>query len=221
MKSVKVLRAAAFRALNPQIFDSVIPLELVEAVKEKYDFKKAPDLTKPNEPTDFQLGKLKPGNITIEQLVVTNFPQLTSIGVAVRTSTDDAELVLNDLLEWVATKFGLDKTIAFPSAFHNQLEFAFERPISAGFDRLQEIGNMITNLIVGYGLKECPTFEMNGFSMHFDTTKTTAMKPLPTFFAIEHRVGSPWTNNKYFSPAPLKTQDHKVVLEQLEKILLA
>ena len=101
-----------------------------------------------------------------------------------RTSTDDAEPTLDDL-RWVAARFGMDKTIAFPSAFHNQFEFAFERPISAGFARLQEIGNMITNLVVGYGLKECPSFELGSFSMHFDTTKTAALKPLPTFFAIE------------------------------------
>lgn len=221
MKSVKVLRAAAFRALNPQIFDGVIPLELVEAVREQYGFKRAPDVTKPNEPIDFQLGKLKSGNITIEQLVVTSLAQLTSIGVAVRTTTDDADLILDDLIGWVSEKFGVDKTIAFPSAYHNQLEFAFDRPISAGFARLQEIGSMITNLVVGYGLKECPTFELGSFSMHFDTTKTAALKPLPTLFAIERRVGSSWTDNKYFSPAPLKTKDHKAVLEQLERILLA
>ena len=43
-ESVKVLRAQAFRALIDRFSNSVIPLELVQAVKEKYHFEKAPIL---------------------------------------------------------------------------------------------------------------------------------------------------------------------------------
>jgi hypothetical protein len=219
MNSFKVLRAAAFRGLKPRLFDAVIPLELIEAVKNKYGFTKAPG---PNEPLDFQLGKLPEGNrvITVEQFVLTFLTQVTSLGAATRTSTDDADFFLEHLIEWASKEFSLDSTRPFPPAYHSQVEFSFDKPLSSRFEEVRGIGRAITNIVKGYGLKQCPEFEFGGFSMHFDPDEPALPKPVPTPFAIERRVGSPYEENKYFSQAPLKTQDHKAILEQLEKILL-
>jgi hypothetical protein len=71
-----------------------------------------------------------------------------------------------------------------------------------------------------YGLKECPAYEFGGFSMNIDVIKSEDLKPMPQPFAIERRVGSTYDEKKYFSQAPLRTQDHQAVLEQIEQILL-
>jgi len=224
MRSFTVLRAAAFRGLKPQLFETVAPLELVDAVKRRYDFLRVPDVEKPSDSFDFRVGKVRIGNrvIKIDQFIVTYVgTQATSLGAATRTSSDDADLFLEDIITWAHTEFGLDVTPLFAPAYHGQVEFIFETDgLSTRFEELNEIGKAITNIIQGYGLKECPQFELYGFTMHFDTSDLALIKPIPTAFAIERRVGVRYSENKYFSQGPLKTKDHQAVLEQLEKLLL-
>jgi hypothetical protein len=226
MKSFTVLRAAAFRGLKPQLFETVAPLELIEGVKRKYEFLKFPSLERANEPFDFQVGKLKHGSrvLKIDQFVVSYIgTEATSIGAASRTSSNDADLFLDDLIDWFSKEFDLDVSIRFPSAYHSQAEFVLSEKarLSNRLKELSELGKGITNIIHGYGSTKCPEFELNTLAMHFDLTNTTLPKPIATPFSFERRVGTPYDENKYFSQAPLKTQDHKAVLEQLEKILLA
>jgi|SRR5208283_5537810 len=91
------------------------------------------------------------------------------------------------------------------------------RPIGHAFEQVRQIGEAITNLVEGYGLKTCPEFEVISFAMHFDTNEPTLGKPVPTPFAVERRVGSPYEENKFLPQAPLKTSDHKAVLERLRR----
>jgi hypothetical protein len=222
MELFTVIRASAFRALKPRLFEPIVPLELITAVKQKYDFLKAPDANL-NQPVDFQAGKLrrKDGNTTsIEQFVVAYVGnRLTSLGAATRVSTDSSEEFLEDLIRWAGSEYKLDTKPVRPRAYFSQVEFVLSKPLSDHFLDLQEIGQSITNLVKGYGLEECPLFEFGGFSMHYDVAKYEDLKPNPQAFAIERRVGSTYDERKYFSQAPLRTQDHKTVLVQLEKIL--
>jgi hypothetical protein len=224
MKSFTVLRAAAFRGLKPQLFDAVNMLELVDATKRRYEFLKCPDLEKPSESFDFQVGKLRAGNrvIKIEQFLVAYVgTQATSLGAAARTSSDDADLFLEDFTLWAKGEFGLDTTPLFAPAYHGQVEFVLETDrLSNRLEELNELGKAITNIIQGYGLKECPQFGLSAFTLHFDTIDLAMIKPIPTAFAIERRVGARYSENKYFSQAPLKTGDHKAILERFEALLL-
>jgi hypothetical protein len=224
MKSFTLLRAAAFRGLKPQLFETVLPLELIDAVKHKYEFLKFPTLERANEPFDFQVGKMKHDGrvLKIDQLVIAYVgTEATSIGAASRTSSDDADLFLDDLIGWISEEFHLDVTPRFAFAYHSQVEFVFEKArLSNRFEELNRLGTAITNIVRGYGAKS-PDFELSSFSMHFDVNDSALPKPVPTVFAVERRVGARYAENKYFSQAPLKTRDHKAVLEQLEKILSA
>lgn len=226
MKSFTVLRAAAFRGLKPQLFETVAPLELIEGVKQKYEFLKFPSLERANEAFDFQVGKLKHNGrlLKVDQFAVTYVgTEATSLAAASRTSSDDAEVFLDDVISWLAKEFDLDVSIRFASAYHSQAEFVLSEKarLSDHFKELSELGKGITNIIRGYGSTKCPEFELNTLAMHFDLTDTTLPKPIATPFSFERRVGTSYEENKYFSQAPLKTQDHKAVLERLEKILLA
>ncbi len=226
MKSFTILRAAAFRGLKPQLFETVAPLELIEGVKRKYEFLKFPSLERANEPFDFQVGKLKHNGrvLKIDQFVVSYIgTEATSIGAASRTSSDDADIFLDDLIDWLGKEFDLDVNIRSASAYHSQAEFVFSEKarLSAHFKELSELGKGITNIVRSYGSTKCPEFELNTLAMHFDLTDTTLPKQIATPFSFERRVGAKYQENKYYSQAPLKTQDHKTVVERIEKILLA
>jgi len=58
--------------------------------------------------------------------------------------------------------------------------------------------------------------------MHFDIGTRSPLTPTPAAFTCERDGrGARYEENKYFSQAPLRTGDHKAVLTELEKILLA
>jgi hypothetical protein len=223
VESFSVIRAAAFRALRPWLFEKIFPLELATAVKQKYEFIKAPDASQLNQPADFQIGKFRHGDkvTTIEQFVVTYVGnKATSLGAATRESSDESEEFLEDVIEWAARQYGLDTNEVLPRAYFSQVEFVLPKPLGQHFAELQEIGTTITNFIRRYGLEYCPMYEFGGFSMHFDVVKFDDLKPNPQAFAIERRVGSRYEENKYFSQAPLRTQDHRAIVERLEELLM-
>jgi hypothetical protein len=225
MESFSVIRASAFRMLKPWLFDKVIPLELIAAFKQKYHFVKPdqPDTVAANAPVDFQAGKFEYGSriIGIEQFFVAYVSNRgTSLGVSTRVSSDASEAFLEHAIQWAANEYGLDTTEMFPRAYFSQVEFVLPKPLSQHFAELQQIGKAITAFGQRYGSNKCPLYEFGGFSMHFDVVKFFDLMPTPQPFAIERRVGATYDENKYFSQAPLRTQDHQAVLEQVEQILL-
>ncbi len=221
MKILPVLRAASFRSLGPRLFDPVVLAELVEALTMRYDFSQVPTLGEADEQSaKFGYGKIKRGNslILIEQLLISyRGPAVTSVAASTHTSTDDSDFFLDDALRWISEKYHLDITPSFPPAYHSTLEVVFNEAISRRFQELRPIGQQITDLVKSYGQQNCPEFELEGLSMHFELKPT--LLPSPLAFLVQRRVGSRYAENKYFSQAPLRTGDHKAVLGQFEKIL--
>jgi len=223
VESFSVIRASAFRALKPLLFEKIVPLELATKVKEKYGFIAAPSVNVLNQPADFQAGKYSYQNkiVSIEQFFVAYVGnRATSLGASTRVSTDVSEEFLQDLIGWAANEYGLETTEVLPRAYFSQVEFVFPKSLSQHFAELQQIGTAITKFVNGYGLANCPPYEFDGFSMNFDLIKFEDLKPMPQPFAIARRAGSKYEEKKYFSQAPLRTQDHRAILEQLEQILL-
>jgi hypothetical protein len=223
VESFSVIRASAFRALKPVLFDKIVPLELATKVKEKYGFIAAPGANILNQPADFQAGKFvyHGKSTSVEQLFVAYVGnRATSIGASTRISTDASEAFLQELSDWIAKEYELDTNEILPRAYFSQVEFVLPQSLSQHFAQLQQIGAAITTFVQGYGLENCPLYEFDGFSMNFDAVKFEDLKPMPQPFAIARRVGSKYEENKYFSQAPLRTQDHLVILERVEQLLL-
>jgi hypothetical protein len=221
MKSITVLRAASFRSLGPRLLDPVILAELIEAVKARYNFRQVPTVAEASEkPANFGYGEIKRGDsqIVIEQLLVSYMGSVTSVGASTRTSTDDADFFLDDALRWISERYHLDITPVLAPAYHSSLEIVFNESLSRRFQELRPIGQQITNLVKSYGQQKCPDFELEGLSMHFEIDPTLLPSPLP--FSVQRRAGSRYVENKYFSQAPLRTKDHRLVLEEFEKLLL-
>src|SRR5208282_5464908 len=119
--------------------------------------------------------------------------------------------------EWAAKKYRLDVQERYARAYSSALECVFDKSIIGHFKELSEIGRGITTLVREYSLKSCPDYQPEGFSLHFELDPS--LIPSPISFTVQRRIGHPYKENKYFSVAPLKTQDHKSVLERLEKLL--
>jgi hypothetical protein len=219
-----VISASAIRSLKPRLLDS-LSFDFYKKIKDKYHFEIAPN---PQQiPTAgvpaavFQYGKLKKGTreITIEQLNISYIDvRATSIGALTKTSTEDGSLFLDHLLEWAHRQFGIDTTAISPTFFHSQYEVVFEIPISKAFGKLEGLVKETSERLAEYGFGD-HRFEIANFSMYTDTLNK--QPPLPTPFVIERRVGAPYSENKFFSQAPLKSADHERVLRHFEKSLRA
>jgi hypothetical protein len=224
MKTTSVLNASTIRSFKPRLFDGLSVYELVDAVKERYQFRGFPTeeklQTQPQLPTSFLYGKVSRQDriIVIDQLLVTYLDRATSIGVNTKSSTDDADFFLDDLMAWAKKRYpSIDFATTSSNFYHSQLEVVFDKPLSNAFKQTQKLGQTITKLLRRSGYERCADFEVAGFSMHIDNSK--GLVPVLPAFSIERRVGAPYEENKYFSQAPLGTKDHESVLEELEQIL--
>jgi hypothetical protein len=222
MKNFTILMAASVRGFKPNLFDAHSPSVLLDAVKEEYHFRIAPTIEQlaqaPAGPFNFLYGRFKHGGrtIVVEQLLITYVGiTATSVGATTKIGTSESSLFLDHLVNYMRKEFGVDTTSRFPNYYHSTVEVEFGRPLSSHFDKFRGLGDLIASKVHGYEYRECP-YELSGFSMHFDTS---AQKP-PYLgpFTVERRVGVPYTDNKYFSQAPLSTKDHENVLSVLETL---
>ncbi len=226
MKITAVIRAQAVYALKPNVFGSVQTIELADALQQRYTFRQIPtiqELTNPpaGQPASFVWGKktLKGREITVARLEAMNYPALaTTIMVSTATSTDDCDLVLEDLIKWVSETFHLDTKPVFPTNYLTQLEVQLEKRIKDHLRFLESAGRSITQSLKKYGFAACPDYEPTAFSMYYDTGKLTNPPTFATAFSLERRVGVPFEEDKYFSQAPLKNQDHIAMLNELETL---
>ena len=221
MQLLNVIRAATFRGVKPWLFDKILQLELIQAVKDRYRFVK-PDSITPNAPIDFQAGKLSDRDmaVSIEQFVISPIGnQATSLGASTRDSTDASDAFLDDVMKWIAQEYKIETKEAYARSYFSQIEFLLPRSPGEHFSEFKQIGRAIGNLVKGYGLEKCPSYEVSGFQMHFDVVQSKDLLPVPQPFSLERRAGARYDECKFFSQAPLKTQDHRALLEQIEQIL--
>ncbi len=190
--------------------------ELSDSLAKRFGFQKFPqkfeefDLQKGIE---FAQGKWERGGV--EKLTIFG----GGFAAETRSSTDDSEGFLHEFLSWAATKFGIQyrpemiKHIAYVS----QVVFYAEAPIltllSNPVARLsQRVSNSIEKV-----LKEKIHYELSGLWIGMDQL---TRKMAPAAFTIQRRIDVPFSENKYFSEAPLPTEVHLTLLREFEADVL-
>ncbi len=142
--------------------------------------------------------------------------QIFQNGVIVdtRSSTDNSMRVFDDLLQFAKEKNGatvvrrryhLTSQVTFQSNFKLSLINPFLQPIA---DRLSsQLSETLDHPILFE-----PTAIMIG-------PQTWSMKIVPNSFTIERRAETPFSENTYFSSAPLATKEHIRLIEDIEQAL--
>ncbi len=220
MKNHTVLSASVIRSFGPRLLDPIVS-EFQSAIKSKYRFQIGPQANPQiGLVAAYQAGRFsrKGKSIPIDQLNITyiDASRVTSIGVLTKGATDDGVGFLDDLMSWAKRKYRLNAPETFPTFYHSQLEVVFDVSLSQGFPTLQSLGKTVQSYLSKYGTK-FPEYEPTSIVMFTDTSNVQV--PVPTPLAIERRVGAPFSENKFFSQAPLTTKDHLAVLKQFEKSL--
>jgi hypothetical protein len=215
VRTARVIAHLNAEELNPA--GRPIAHEYFNAFTEHYKFLKRPMtadeiLDAEGKGVTFELGKLN--DIGINKVVLFNW------GVAVETSksSDASELVLQDMLDWGAEKFGLSNRPSLITLrnYVSELVFTSDLALPRLSEILQGVGDSVTALVGGYLGNSLP-FETLGFTLAVDSTQA---KQLFTPFQVQRLLDTPFVQKKYYSGAPLKTSDHMDLLYELEVALL-
>jgi len=191
--------------------------DLLQEIGAKYEFAVVPtaaevfrvDSNKP-EPNKavFRHGRLD--NNVIDTLTI----HADGFVVDTTTSTDNADLFITDFLQWAMARVPSLKEVGKPF-YLSQLE------VSMDFGRLATvlapIGQTIFEMLKRYEVPGVGPYALNHLRLVQDPLGKIG--PNLSAFGIERRLGVPFTDDVFFVQAPLRTQDHILMLETLEQLL--
>ncbi|MFZ5448524.1 MAG: hypothetical protein ACOZFS_07820 [Thermodesulfobacteriota bacterium] len=220
MKLLSVLRARSIwmiylSELNPR---GLYDYSVVRPMIEKYKFLKVP--TKIEE-FDLSRGcEFKNGSFQKNpQLEIGVDITLYNDGLVVdtRSSTADSDGFLEEFLSWLSTDFGVVpyQNVLRRKFYLSELSVQTDKPLNALNPKLQGFAERINSLISGFSDRPI-AFETSG--VRFWTDPTVMTNP-PGHFLFERLEKVPFNENRYYSAAPLQTEDHLKMLEELEQIL--
>lgn len=218
MKFRQTILARTIRQVVP-IADGSPRIDAVHRIKDKYKFLKVPEFFQevfpqnPLQPISFQGGK-----ITIDKrevgILQIQFLQ-NMIVVDTQTSTDDSDWIVDDFISTANTEHPESITPTGPPYYVSQVELNLEKPPDLS-PQFEDAAKIIDRFLVGYG-ETVPKFAPWGMTLNIDGHELGVLAP--AFFALERRVGFPFSSKVFFSQAPLRTKDHLVILEKLDTII--
>lgn len=226
LKNIIAGQAVRFIRLHEPIGGIYIP-DLVKAIQGEYKF-----LTSPKSLADFDRNKgivFENGVFKIpakkketeERSIVLDRLHIYNNGLMIETRgyVEDAEHFLDHLIEWSIRVLGvrLDTDSPIASTFLSNLEVQMDNPLTAFQTKATAaVSKILAKQLSDYGLKVAP-YEQVGLSMYVDVANLKA--PYPGNFRLDRRDGVAFDANVFFSSAPLRTQDHLDLLQQIESML--
>lgn len=186
--------------------------DIVPEIVKRYKFQKFPKAIEEfDETKGIEFLEGKSGDTLVSKFTVFN----TLLVLETRSNTDDSRRILEEMLEWGAEKFklnyhpGMIKRFAYVSAatFHSDVPLLnFNRVLANLSEKTSKALSEIWQEPVQYE----PVQQTIG---HDPLTRKYGIAP----FTITHRAEARFSENKYFSEAPLPTDLHLKFLEEYER----
>lgn len=188
--------------------------DLIRELVERYKFQKFPQTL---EESDLKKGIEFLDGISGKQPIQKFAIWDTLMVVETLTDTDDSMAVLREILTWGVEKFGLASgpEAIKRFAYISDLTFYCDRPILDINPAIKTLTDQV-NRNLSEIWKEPIVYEPIILRIGHDPL---ARKNDIASFTIERRGGAGFSENKYFSEAPLPTKTHIQLLKQLEKAL--
>lgn len=132
--------------------------------------------------------------------------------VDTRTSTEVSDYLIEDMFAWAVKEFGIQVPRAVTRQYLSEFYFEFDRPLSLLNPRLATIAKKITSKFPD---DERAVFEFSGLSFG---REWTGGRTHPQF-RIERVEGTSTKDNRYWAHAPLRTDDHIALVQELLSIV--
>lgn len=194
---------------------------LISEISGRYEFKNIPVVTTPEEMqkngVKFGLGKFK---VDDRVQVITELNVYSDGIVATSEQTITGHLFLADLVGWLRQDFGFREfSSEMKELFLSELTVEFDRPLV----RLLPAFDAITNIVSKFTGPLFQTTDAMGLAridLEFDRTSQTIKQGAPRF-VIERRANVPFSQERYFCSAPMRTTDHIETLKEIEALAAA
>jgi hypothetical protein len=185
--------------------------EIVSKIVERYNFQKFPQKIEEfdeSKGVEFHEGRI--GNLPIQKFVI-----WTSLLVLeTRSSTADSRQILEEMLLWGAANAGLNYKPGMIKRFGyvSDLTFYSDVPILSVHPALTKLAAR-TSVALSEIWQEPVQYEPTNLAVgHDPMARKYGIAP----FSITHRAEARFSENKYFSEAPLPTDTHIALLEEFE-----
>jgi hypothetical protein len=190
--------------------------QLVEAIVERYQFQRFP--TKPEEMDESKGVEFNDGywdGLAVEKLVI----YTNGLQVDTRSSTHDSRRLVEEGLEWFRDHFGMvfQRSMITRWAFISGLTFHSEMSLTALHPALQALAPKLTKSSAIFTEQEM-NYEVTSIQMTFDHLKIK--NPIASFL-LQRRSNASFSEKKYFSEAPMHTDEHIKALEEFEAQLMS
>lgn len=217
VKAVVTARFLGFvevATLNPK--GNIFFPALVSGIVEQFGFQKYPTTPEQfDESKGVEFNEGHWGGINVPKLIIYNN------GILVDTQTDTAasERIFLEGLEWAKKKFGITFTpeMVYRRRYLSDLVFSTPTPILDGFDPINKLRAQLS------GMMEAVLGErLNYAGIRLDVDFERFQRPAPIApLTIQRRNDYAFSDNTYFSEAPLPTPLHVSLLEQYENDVLS
>lgn len=216
MELVSIMQARLVALVQLQEWDPfgrTLTLEALAKLGSRFSFAKVPSKLEELDPQrGIELLEGKFENIRIDKIVV----YLNGIAVDTRSSTEDSERVLSEILVMAHEAFGATIRPARQS-FLSQFMFRSNMRLAALNPVLPKIAEVLSTE-ASANLKHPFIFEPTAILFNVDTSQ---IKIAPSLCSIERRAEIPFAENTYFSNAPLRTAQHIEIVKAIESSLLS
>jgi len=203
--------------LNPG--GKAIDRDAIKGVSQRYAFAKVPEpkdvveARQKNQGIVFSNGLFKTTAGKTAMITLTTYAD--GLVVDTRSSTSDADEFLDDLFRWLHTELELPdpKTIRMKCLYYSDLFISMSRSLNIINPKFAAFSQMLTSMTKS---PQAPlNFEVGALGFWIDP----AHKAQQTNFRLERAQGVPFSENRYYSAAPLETEDHLKALSELERLI--
>ena len=205
--------------LNPQ--GRAVESDLIGWLKATYHFQKYPssplDFDPESKTLMFKGGKFKSGDdenneeryITVDLAIYTD-----GLVANTRSSTENTDHFLDEAIRSAVKSLNL----VYPEKirkklYYSEMDVRLDRPMHSLNPKLEKLADTISS---SQGDANSTTFEFSGVSFLPDPKAHVAVSA----FSIERKVNTEWSENRYYSKAPLQTNAHLKLLKEFEELLV-
>jgi hypothetical protein len=202
--------------LNPRGKD-IMP-ELLEWLKDNYHFDKAPTSLDQLDDTTKAL-KFERGRFMIkEEIYITVGLEIYKDGVVAQSnsSTRDSETFVEDVLSFTAKEFSLpyDPEMIKAKLQTSELIIRLDSPLSNINPKLAAFAAKLASTC---GYRDIPSFELSGIGFGNDPMRSRLKL---AGFTVERQNGTEYADNRFYSKAPVHTDQHEELLGEFERLLV-
>jgi len=140
--------------------------------------------------------------------------QLYHDGVVAETrhSTGESDNLLNDVLDFMVKSYGLrfEDTMIRKKSYSSEIILSSDIALDSISPKFAKFFDLLQNFV-----PDVPDFRTCG--IHFASEADSSQSG--SIFRLERQVKQPFSSNRYYSQAPVRTEVHIVLVEALEEIL--